>query len=118
MTTGVFYDGVCHFPITTAFADACARANVADASGAYVQCTGYGTPTASGSYMVGALALRRYSTATATTFTSYSRPIQLQVCEVADWTYWSPAVSAWSAAVVAVIAARLVYQRVFARDTL
>jgi hypothetical protein len=68
--------------------------------------------------MVGSLALRRYASPTATTFTSYTRPIQLQVCEVADWDYWSPSVSAWAAAVVAIVAARLIYQRVFNRETL
>jgi hypothetical protein len=118
MTTGVFRGGVCHYPITTAYSDACAAANVNDATGAYVQCSGYSTPTASGSWMASTLTLRRYATTSATTYTQYTRPVSFEVCEVRDWAYWSPYVAAWTAALVAVVAAKSLYRKVFDRETI
>lgn len=44
--------------------------------------------------------------------------VTVQACERYDFDYWSPLVSAWVAALVAVIAARILYVRLFQRETL
>jgi hypothetical protein len=118
MTTGVFAGGICHYPITTAYSDECASQNVSDATGAYVQCSGYSLPVASGAWMTSNLSLKRFATATATTSTSYTRPVAFEVCEVQDYSYFQPYIVAWVAACVAVLAAKTIIRKVIDRDTI
>lgn len=42
----------------------------------------------------------------------------LHACETYDVTYWSPSIAAWVTALVFILAAKLVGQRVFNRETL
>jgi hypothetical protein len=61
-----------------------------------------------------------YYTKNGTSFTAVTtnRFINLQDCETFDYAYWSPYIAAWTGALVAVIAARSLYRKVFDRETL
>lgn len=42
---------------------------------------------------------------------------QLPECETYAYDYWSPAIAAWVAALVAVLAAKSIYRQIFARES-
>lgn len=43
--------------------------------------------------------------------------VQLMPCETYGYDYWSPLVAAWVVAAVAIVAARMVYERIFGTPT-
>lgn len=118
------FNGVCYATQKNAALAACSSYNVFAGDGSYVRCNGTleGSPyptlsTTSGGLIDAALSIVKFGPNEAYVGT-YGMGVMLQPCERYDYDYWAPVIGAWVAAVVAVIAARLLYVRVFNRESL
>jgi hypothetical protein len=109
---------VCYPTQDQALAAECSGLGAVDAAGAAITCTGAvaGASTTLGGSYLGTRNLRK--TSAAGVVTTITRPAQVLSCERYDSAYFSPLISAWVAALVAIIAARFLLTRVFARETL
>jgi hypothetical protein len=120
MSVGFLNSGICHASASTAAAYYCSSFGAADSSGKYSYCSAVSNPTianniASFNATVKSLTPALLGGYTTNTLTA---PVSLVSCEVQDWAYWSPLVGAWAAALVAVLAAKTIYRKVFDRETI
>lgn len=97
---------------------ACSSVASVGTDGTAINCTAIpagASTTAGGAYTGNLTVQRKLSTGVTSTL---SVPLTVGSCERYDYAYWSPAIGAWVAALVAIIAARVLYLRVFSRETL
>lgn len=120
MTIGSMFQATCYPSQMDAATAACSTFNAVAADGSRVGCINVHTPptpssTSGGNFPV-LLDMTRVDAGGAVT--SYTQSVKVLSCERYDYAYWSDAMGAWVAAAVAIIAARIVYTRVFNRETL
>nr|DAU36230.1 MAG TPA: hypothetical protein [Inoviridae sp.] len=123
MSTGSSYNLTCYPSQLEAMQAACSAFHAVGPDGSVANCTGVATTgvttqasaTSGGAYH-GLLTMDIASASGAVTHTT--RDLIVGDCERYDFAYWSPAISAWVAAAVAIIAARFLYVRVFNRESL
>lgn len=120
MTTGTMFRSTCYATQYDAAMAACSEMNAFGADGSKISCAGPKTPptpssTAGGSY-VGIFNVSLQDAAG--NGTTSTRQVTLWPCERYDYDYWSPVIGAWVAAVVAIIAARFLFVRIFSRESL
>jgi hypothetical protein len=118
MSAGSFYGQVCYSSQLEALQAACSALGAVAADGSSTTCTGVaaGPSSSVGGAYTGTLNLRKVNTLGIATTPTLSYTVQ--TCERYDYTYWGPAIAAFTSALVAVIAARSLYTRVFSRETL
>lgn len=123
MTIGSMFNGTCYPTQAQAATAACASWLAYAPDGSFSRCTGLGTTNVSSTTDGGT----RFSGLSITSFpapgsglsaSTTERVVVVQACERYDYEYWSPVVGAWVAALVAILAARVLYTRVFNRETL
>jgi hypothetical protein len=109
---------VCYPTQSEALAAECSGLGAVDAGGAAITCTGVaaGASTSLGGSYLGTLNLRK--TSSLGVVSNITRPSQVLACERYDSAYFAPLISAWVAALVAIVAARFLLTRVFSRETL
>jgi hypothetical protein len=124
MSAGSYYNQTCYPSQADALNAACSAVNTSAADGSYTNCVGltppgtaYAGPSATdGGTFTGKL--RVTSVASDGSSITLTRSITVIGCERYDYTYFQPLIEAFTAALVAVIAARVLYTRVFSRETL
>lgn len=118
MSTGSYFKQVCFASQADALSAACSGVFTVAADGSSVRCTGVaaGASTSAGGAYTGTLQLS-FTRANGQVVTG-TQSVTVQACERYDYAYWSPVLAAWVAAVVAIVAARFLYLRVFSRETL
>lgn len=123
MTIGSMFQATCYPTQMDAATAACSVSNAVAADGSRVQCQNVNTTsppyasTTSGGNFPAKLDMVKYGPDGVSTGT-YTGQIKVLACERYDYAYWSDAMSAWVAAAVAIIAARMLYTRVFNRESL
>ena len=124
MSAGSYYNQVCYPSQADALSAACSAVNTSAADGSYTTCvglvpsaSGYAGPSSTdGGTFTGKL--RITSVDADGSSVTLQRSITVLGCERYDYAYWSPLIGAWVAALVAILAARTLYTRVFVRETL
>lgn len=116
MSTGYLHASTCYATPALAAKSLCSSLAVIQSDGSFNRCTEV-LPTFTGADPAyGTLILIRTAVSGATTSTQQS--FAVPQCEILDAAYWSPAIAAWSTALVAVVAAKFIYRKVFDRETL
>jgi len=118
MSAGSYFSQVCYPSQVDALASACSSVFKVEADGSSVRCTGVasGASSSGGGAYAGTLNLS-FTSAGGVASTG-TQQVLVQSCERYDGDYWAPMVGAWVAALVAIVAARALYLRVFSRETL
>jgi hypothetical protein len=118
MSAGSLYNQTCYPTQKEAFTAACSAVHSTNPDGTATNCITVidgGSTTAGGGYSG---QLRFMMTDVDGNSKSQTRSVTVWSCERYDYDYWSPLISAWVAALVALIAARILYVRLFQRETL
>jgi hypothetical protein len=118
MSVGSYFAQVCYPSQADALSAACSSVFRVEADGSSVRCTGLasGASSSDGGAFAGTLNLT-FTHADGSTATG-TQAVLVQACERYDAAYWAPVISAWVAAMVAIIAAKTLYTRIFVRETL
>lgn len=118
MSAGASYNQVCYPSQSEALAAACSAIHSTSGDGSATDCVGLvdsGSSSVGGTYSG---KLRVQLTQTDNSTVVVQRSVTVLGCERYDYEYWSPVIGAWVAALVAIVAARVLYTRVFSRETL
>lgn len=123
MSTGSMFGGNCYPTQQQAAVAACSSWLSYASDGSYTRCVGMGTnfvPSSSsgGTAYVGLNLTVVPGPASSAPTQSIERNIVVQACERYDYEYWSPAITAWVTAIATVIAAKVLWTRIFSRETL
>lgn len=122
MTIGSMFHETCYPTQVDALTAACSSVSAFAGDGSHVYCTSVvmsaPTPssTAGGAFpgQLNITALGPGGSAGST----YTSRVNLSACERYDYAYWTDATGAWVAALVAIVAARFLYLRLFVKETL
>lgn len=111
MATGTAHGAACYATQSEAAAMLCSSVHGVSAAGA-VSCVGVsGASPSSGGAASVILTIRTAGSADAT------MAVSLMECETYSVDYWQPYIAAWVAAAVAIVAAKLTYQRLFGNQS-
>ena len=114
MATGTAHGGQCYFSQLEAAQMLCSSMHGVSAAGA-VSCVGVaGASAAPGG---GGSVTLTYRTLTGSGPVDSSMAVQLMDCETYGFDYWQVYIGAWVAAAVAIVAARMAYERIFGTPT-
>jgi hypothetical protein len=121
MSTGSMFGGTCYPTQAQAATAACSTISSFLPDGSMMVCRGLSTTnpssTTDGGSKVVSLSIA-YTSAGGSPTTVMDRALWLYACERYDYEYWSPAITAWVTAIVTIIAAKVLWTRIFSRETL
>jgi len=112
VTTGNLFGQTCYPSAFEAASAACSAAQGVGSDGAVTTCVGVNT------YPGGYYTLQMRKSPPGVAATTWEASTVSQPCERYDYAYWQPMFAAFTSALVAVVAARVLYTRVFSRETL
>lgn len=118
MSAGSLYNQTCYPTQKEAFTAACSAIHSTNSDGTATNCTAVtdgGSTTSGGGYSGW---VRIQLTDVDGNNKAQTRSITVLSCERYDYEYWSPAITAWVTAIATVIAAKVLWTRIFSRETL
>lgn len=118
MSAGSLYNQTCYPTQKEAFTAACSAIHSTNPDGTAANCITVldgGSTTTGGGYSG---QLRVMMTDVDGNNKSQTRSVTVWSCERYDLEYWSPAVTAWVTAIATVTAAKVLWTRIFSRETL